>query len=95
MAGIRQPETVKIENTPSPIVREMNDAVDEHVATVMIFTEDGSTFYYDKDKTNEVDFSVDGKNLFIKGVIANKAGELAIATACSAAGVITFAFSIG
>lgn len=92
MAGIRQPEIVVTENKVDPTVRVMDDAIDKNVAAIIIYTTNGTKFYYDAAKKEEVDFAADGKNLFLKGVVADKAGVLAKATSCTAAGVITFAF---
>lgn len=68
------------------------DAKDKNVATIMLYT-DGTDFFYDEDMEKEVDFSVDGKELFIKGVMAvNEDGVMAKPVSCAANGVITFGF---
>lgn len=69
-----------------------DDAKDKNVATELLYT-DGTDFFYDEDMENEVDFSVDGKELFVKGVVAvDEDGVMAKAVSCAANGVITFGF---
>lgn len=68
------------------------DADHKMVATTIIYTTNGTKFFHDAEKKIEVDFATEGKDLFLNGVVADKAGVLAKATSCTAAGVITFAF---
>lgn len=89
MSNVRQPETVVIEATKSPKETVMIDAVDQNVATAVIYTTDGVDFTYDEDGEIEVK-AEDMLNLFLKGVVAVKGTTYYKAVSCTAAGVIDF-----
>lgn len=68
--------------------RVYQDAIDKNVATVVIFSNNGS-YYYDEAKTKEVP-AKDMLNLFMKGVVAFDGTTYTKAVSCTAAGVISF-----
>ena len=91
MSGIRQPEVVVTENTATPIKKVFIDGDDKNVAVTVIYTADKAKFTYDAAGKIEVP-AADIFNLFIKGVVCVYNDSYYAPTACTKAGVITFAF---
>lgn len=66
-----------------------NDAADKNVAKNVVYANPSNTIFYDKEFKNEVP-AEDCLNLFMKGVVALKAGTYYAAVSCTDAGVINF-----
>lgn len=72
--------------------RIFDDANDKNVAKVVIFANGSNKLFYDEAFKEAVP-AADCLNLFIKGVVAVKAGTYYNPTSCTEAGVITFPFA--
>lgn len=69
-----------------------NDACDKNVATVVLYANDSNELFYDAEFEEAVE-AADVFNLFIKGVVAVKAGVYYKPLTCTEAGVISFGFA--
>lgn len=72
--------------------RIYNDAVDKNVSCVVVYAKTNGSIYYDAETKNAVP-AEDCLNLFLKGVVAVKAGTYYAAKSCTSAGVIDFGFA--
>lgn len=88
----RQPEIVVTEKTVDPAIKLFIDGDDKNVAVTVIYTEDGSTFSYDKDGEKVVSAD-DMFGLFVKGVVAIKDDVYYKPTSCTKDGTIVFPFA--
>ena len=91
MSGIRQPEVVVTENTASTVEKLFINGDDKNVAATVIYTSNKTKFTYDAAGKIEVP-AEDMVGLFIKGVVCVYNNTYYKPTACTKAGVITFAF---
>lgn len=93
MHSEREPEIVRTEKYVNPADKRPIESDNVNIAVTVIYTEDGSSFTYDKAGNIEVN-TEDMFSLFINGVVAVKDNVYYQAVSCTESGVISFAFPV-